>query len=83
MAGYGQSRLEVEVAPASSMTWGEANRIDALWSHRLTYDIPPEPVGSVLVKSVTEAMRYRGLPAIEAAMMGQIQGSGMPTCGLV
>ena len=70
--GYGASRVEVEIATAYGMTWEEANLEDNLWIWKVAYDVPPEPIGTVLVKTFVEAMRYRGLPAIEESLMGQV-----------
>ena len=70
--GYGASRVEVEVMMVNGMTWDEANLEDNLWVWKLAYDVPSEPIGTVLVKTFVEAMRYRGLPAIEESLMGQV-----------
>jgi hypothetical protein len=64
--------VEVEIATAYGMTWDEANLEDNLWIWKLAYDVPAEPIGTVLVKTFVEAMRYRGLPAIEDSLMGQV-----------
>ena len=70
--GYGASRVEVEVSTTYGMTWEEANLEDNIWVWKLAYDVPSEPIGTVLVKTFVEAMRYRGLPAIEESLMGQV-----------
>ena len=70
--GYGASRVELEVSTAYGMTWEEANLEDNLWIWKTSYDVPPESMGTVLVKTFVESMHYRGLPAIEESLMGQV-----------
>jgi hypothetical protein len=75
--GFGVSRVELQVASCHDdgrpISWEEANTSDeTAWSTPLVYDVPPEELSSIVLLSGSNWVRSRGLPAVEEALIGQM-----------